>query len=136
METTVNERIKLLRTSLNLTQNQFANSIESTLTTVSRLENGGSKPQLGTIRAIIRVYNVNSDWLNYGTGEMFETPKEVSQSANPWKDALITELKSEVEFLKQLLMNVTGKASANFNDAFDLASLLDGKSIESVRVAA
>lgn len=136
METTVNERIKLLRTSLNLTQNQFAAAIESTLTTVSRIENGGSKPQLGTIKAIIRVYNVNTEWLNFGKGEMFNETKEVSQSANPWKDALIEEMKSEIEFLKQLLLNLSGKASANFNDAFDLASLLQGKSIESVRVAA
>lgn len=135
MESTVNERIKLLRTSLNLTQNQFANSIESTLTTISRIENGGSKPQLGTIKAIIRVYNVNSDWLNYGNGEMFGQQKESASTSNPWENALIQELKSEVEFLKQLLMNLTGKASANFNTAFDLASIVQD-SVESVRVAA
>ena len=144
MEKTVSERVRLLRTSLDLTQSDFAQKIGSSMVTVSRLENGASEPRTATLISIAKEFNVNREWLFDGIGELnvseLKNEKNYGTNntpgANPWRDALIDEMKSEIEFLKQLLLNLSGKASANFNDAFDLASLLDGKSIESVRVAA
>ena len=135
METAVNERIILLKNKLNLSDIDFCARAEISTGTLQKIKSKGSI-SMKIVNSVCIAFNVSRDWLLEGNGEIFEPTKEVSQSANPWKDALIEEMKSEIEFLKQLLLNLSGKASANFNDTFDLASLLNQKSIESVRVAA
>lgn len=135
MENAVNERIILLKNKLNLSDIEFCAKAEISTGTLQKIKSNGTI-SAKIINAISIAFNVSRIWLTDGTGEMFEPVKEAFHGTNPWKDALIEEMKSEIEFLKQLLLNLSGKASANFNDAFDLASLLNQKSIESVRVAA
>lgn len=65
------ERIKLLRTTLGLTQQEFANRIGVKRNTVGQYEIGRNDPTDTVVSLICREFNVNRDWLLTGTGEMF-----------------------------------------------------------------
>ncbi len=67
----MNERLKILRKSLGLTQTEFGKRIGMTMQGIQKWEKGKSKPQQSTIKALISTFNVNPDWLLNGTGEMF-----------------------------------------------------------------
>lgn len=67
----MNERLKILRKSLGLTQTEFGKRIGMTMQGIQKWEKGKSKPQKSTIKALISTFNVNPDWLLNGTGEMF-----------------------------------------------------------------
>ena len=143
MKSTVNERVKLLRTHLNLSQQQFANRFGRTTASVSRIENGESTPRMSTLNEIISTFGVNKDWLLNGEGEM-EISEKQKTSKESWKDKAYEEaskraehLEMEVQFLRDMLTNITSKlGAANFNSAFGLVGLLNEKTIESVRPAA
>ncbi len=63
MKQTVNERVKLLRTHLNQTQQEFSSLVGLTNTQLSRIENGEGVPQRGTIQKIIANTGVDKVWL-------------------------------------------------------------------------
>lgn len=67
----MNERLKILRKSLGLTQTDFGKRIGMTMQGIQKWEKGKSKPQQSTIKALISTFNVNPDWLLTGDGEMF-----------------------------------------------------------------
>lgn len=67
----MNERIKDLRTTLKLTQEDFGSRIGSARNTIANYESGNRKPSNAVIMAICREFNINEDWLRHGTGEMF-----------------------------------------------------------------
>ena len=67
----MNNRIKLLRKTLGLTQENFAQKIGITKSSVSLLESGQNKASSQTIFILCKEFNVNEEWLRNGTGEMF-----------------------------------------------------------------
>lgn len=67
----MNERIKEIRDTLNLSQEAFGEKIGITKTSVSRLEKSERNPSEQTIKSICREFNVNYAWLKEGLGEMF-----------------------------------------------------------------
>ncbi len=67
----MNERIKELRKSLNLTQQEFANRIGVKRNTVATYEGGRNAPVDAVTSLICKEFNVNEEWLRRGTGEMF-----------------------------------------------------------------
>lgn len=67
----VNDRIKALRKSLDLTQEAFASRIGSVQNTITGYESGRRNPSSPVISLICREFNVNEEWLRYGTGKMF-----------------------------------------------------------------
>ena len=67
----MNNRIKLLRKTLGLTQENFAQKIGITKSSVSLLESGQNKASSQTIYILCKEFNVNEKWLRNGTGEMF-----------------------------------------------------------------
>lgn len=100
MENTVNQRIVELRNYLGLTQIDFANMINATQATIWRLETGKSIPRQKTLSDIINKFHVNREWLINGAGEMtFEKNVEKTADENPWKEALVSQLKEENSFL-------------------------------------
>ena len=141
MESTVNERVKLLRSSLKLTQQEFATRIGLSKVGVWKLEQGETKPRMSTLVGIANEFGIEKDWLIDGIGELeIVSPTE---SKSSWKDKAFEvmerqneHLAKEVQFLRGLLTNITGQAQANFNEAFNLVALSDKKGVESVRVAA
>lgn len=67
----MNKRLKLLRKTLDLTQQEFADRIGSKRNTIAKYETETNTPSTSVITLICREFNVNEDWLRYGTGEMF-----------------------------------------------------------------
>lgn len=73
----MNERLKKLRKTLDLTQQEFADKIGSKRNTIAKYETNTNAPSAAVISLICREFNVNEDWLRTGTGEMFiELTKE------------------------------------------------------------
>ncbi len=67
----MNERIALVRKSLGLTQEKFAEQIGLSRNFMWMIESGTRVPSDRTISDICREFNVNETWLRTGEGEMF-----------------------------------------------------------------
>lgn len=65
------DRIKKIRKSFDLTQQQFAERIGVKRNTVATYEMGRSIPSDSALSLICREFNVNETWLRTGEGEMF-----------------------------------------------------------------
>jgi len=73
----MNNRIKTIRANANKNQTEFAESINVGQATISAIEKGTRELTDRVISDVCRVYNVNEEWLRYGTGEMYrEMTKE------------------------------------------------------------
>jgi len=68
----MNERIKKLRKTLNLTQQEFADKLNIKRGAIANYEIGRNEPIDAVISLICKEYNVNEEWLRTGKGEMFE----------------------------------------------------------------
>lgn len=68
----MDERLKLLRKALNITQQEMADKLGLKRNTVATYEMGKASPSDRTIADICREFNVNEDWLRTGEGEMFK----------------------------------------------------------------
>ena len=67
----MNERIKELRASLELSAEKFGSRVGVTRSAISRIENGVVNVTEQMILAICREFNVREEWLRNGTGEIF-----------------------------------------------------------------
>lgn len=65
------ERIALVRKSLGLTQEKFAEQVGLSRNFMWMIESGTRVPSDRTISDICREFNVNETWLRTGEGEMF-----------------------------------------------------------------
>ena len=68
---TIGTRIKEIRKGAGLTLEKFGAKIGITAASLSTIENSKSNPSVQTVLMICREFNVNEDWLRYGTGEPF-----------------------------------------------------------------
>lgn len=67
----MNERLLILRKDLKLTQIEFAKRIQISRSHLSGMENGTRKFTERVICDICREFNINREWLENGTGEMY-----------------------------------------------------------------
>ena len=67
----MNERLKIIRLKLKLTQDDFAKKIGIKQAAISAIEKGIRNVTDRIINDICREFNVNEEWLRNGTGEMF-----------------------------------------------------------------
>lgn len=74
----INKRLKQVRQSYGLTQQQFAESINVSRNYIGLIEIGQREPSDRTISDICREFNVNEKWLRTGEGSMF-VPKTLYQ---------------------------------------------------------
>ena len=65
------ERLKKIRTALNLTQSEFAEQLRLQRNTISLLETGKRNPSERTIYDICNIFNVSKEYLLNGTEPMF-----------------------------------------------------------------
>jgi transcriptional regulator with XRE-family HTH domain len=75
-ENNMHDRIKFLRMSLDLTQQEFADKLSIKRGAVANYEVGRNQPIGAVISLICKTYNVNEIWLRYGKGEMFLSAKD------------------------------------------------------------
>lgn len=68
----MNERLKELRKTLNLTQQKFADNLHISRNNIATYETGKSEPGNAVILLICKEFNVNEEWLRYGNGSMFK----------------------------------------------------------------
>lgn len=67
----MNERIRELRKSLNLTMEAFGERIGVSKSTISNIENGNREATEHMIKSICREFGADYMWLTSGDGEMF-----------------------------------------------------------------
>ena len=67
----MHERLKQIRKSLNLTQQEFADRLNVSRNTVATYEIGKSNPSDAAVMLICREFKINETWLRNGIGEMF-----------------------------------------------------------------
>jgi transcriptional regulator with XRE-family HTH domain len=71
----VNERIKELRTKLNISQRQFCKQIFISQSSFGEIETGVRNVNDRIIQLICSQFNVNKDWIKNGEGECFCSEK-------------------------------------------------------------
>jgi len=67
----LNERLKKLRKTLDLTQQELANKIGIARGNIGAYEVGKNAPSDAVISLICKQFNVDENWLRTGEGEMF-----------------------------------------------------------------
>lgn len=116
----MNERLKRLRKTLHLTQQQFADRLNVGRNNIAGYETGKRSPSDAAIALICREFNVNTHWLREGIGEMFiqQTPDEQIASfvgniqmgeADSFKKQLLSVLADLTEEQWKLLAEIAGK---------------------------
>ena len=68
----MNERLKELRLNQGLSQEEFGNKLNLSISTISKYEKGQRPINARTITQICNVFNVNESWLKNGTGDMYK----------------------------------------------------------------
>lgn len=91
----MNLRIKKLRKSLDLTQQEFSSRIGTTANVLTNYETGRRNPSRSVINNICKTFNVNETWLRTGEGDMFEETPETSLDALT-KEFNLTELEQRI----------------------------------------
>jgi transcriptional regulator with XRE-family HTH domain len=67
----IGRRLKSIRTTLNLSQREFAGSLEISTSSICNIESGKGLPRHDAIYNLAAKFNVNIYFLLHGTGEMF-----------------------------------------------------------------
>lgn len=103
----MNERLKRLRKTLDLTQQEFADRIGIKRNTISTYESGRNQPIDAVINLICREFSVNEEWLRFGTGDMFKPTNRNEEIAKFTKQLLNEESDSFKNRFVSMLANLT-----------------------------
>jgi len=99
-------RIKEIRKSHNLTQQEFADRLGVGRSTIAGYENGERIPVSAVITLISREFGVNEEWLRNGTGKM-----KPSTSREEEMEALLrSALKGSNEFVKAVTKTLCSRS--------------------------
>ena len=74
----INERIKQVRHTLNLTQGKFGERIAISISYLAGMELGDKKVNDRIIRLICMEFNVSEHWLRTGEGSMYDKESEIN----------------------------------------------------------
>lgn len=95
-------RLIELRKSLGLSQKAFGEPLNISRSTIGNYELGERMLTDRTISDICRVYNVNEEWLRYGTGEMLSSGTNLDAELT----SLVADLvNSDDEWLKNCIVH-------------------------------
>ena len=108
----IQDSIYAFRKAQKLTQDAFCEKVGMSRVTLSGIERGGATTD-DTINKICSAFDITKEELSkYGD------KKKVQTNDNPWKDALVIQLKSQIEsqndtiqFLKSLIPRPAGQAN-------------------------
>lgn len=89
-------RLKELRTSLGLTQQEFADKIGTTRNAVGNYETGNRTPLDAVVKSICREFKVNELWLRNGIEPMFKA------SDDDFLEMSLVVEKNGDDFIKEL----------------------------------
>ena len=103
------ERIKELRKSLGITQQEFADKLGLKRNTIATYEIGKAVPSDRVVSDLCKKYNVNEEWLRTGEGEMFVALNRTQQIAQLTADLF----KGEKDSFKERLLLALAKLDEN-----------------------
>ena len=122
-----NERIKLLRKELGLTQNEFGEKIGLKKSAISQIENGSTSSNPRIVQLICTAFNISEKWLTEGKGDMYTSDEEAILD----KLAGMYDLsESQMVFAKQWLQLPATAKDAVVDYIVSVASALQGKKAE------
>jgi len=135
----LNERLKKLRKTLDLTQQEFADKIGSKRNTIAKYETGVNTPSTAVISLICREFNVCEEWLRTGNGEMFlpsnredeiskMVKKLLNNESNTFKSRFITMLANLSDSDWERL-EIEARKLLNNKDSDILATLSESKKV-------
>ena len=118
------DRLKLLRKSLKLTQEEFAARIGIKRNSYANYEIGRNKPIDAVIFSICREYRVSETWLRTGEGEMF-IPYDEETRLLKWARAVFTD--ESAVFQRRFAMMMTELTPEQWKVMEKMADRLAGK---------
>lgn len=123
-ELKVCDRFKEIRNALNMKQGIFAKEIKTTQGHVSDIENKRKGVSDRVIEIICLKYDVNEDWLRYGTGEMFVPISKSDQIADMISDVLKSD---EEDFKRRLISALAQLDDTGWENLEKLIDMISGK---------
>ena len=96
MSEEIKDRLKALRSALNLKQREVAEKLGVRTGDVGGWESGRNIPD-SRLRLLCKEYNVRREWLERGEGEMFEPEKTREQQLDDAIDLLFNGLNPELQ---------------------------------------
>ncbi len=120
----INERIKSLRKSIGLTQEEFSSKIKISRANLGSIEVGRINVTNRVIFDISNTFNINEEWLRTGNGEMYKTTKEffmdqlsqqydLGQYGRKILEFYLELPKEQKEVIEHLLMQFVESAAQN-----------------------
>lgn len=114
------DRIKQIRKSHDLTQQEFAERLGTPRSNIANYEKGNRTPSDGIITYMCKEFGISEDWLRYGTGQMRASVSRENEIASlmrsslrgseEFKEAVIQAVKtrseSELEVLEKMLWDI------------------------------
>lgn len=127
-----NERIKLLRKELGLTQNEFGEKIGLKKSAISQIENGSTSSNPRIVQLICTAFNISEKWLTEGKGDMYTSDEEAILD----KLAGMYDLsESQMIFAKQWLQLPATAKDAVVDYIVSVASALQEKKSKKIDVS-
>ncbi|MGE5343263.1 MAG: helix-turn-helix domain-containing protein [Candidatus Omnitrophota bacterium] len=87
-------RLNEVRQKLNLSESQFAKTLNLSTTQISEIENGEFEPEYDFFYGILTEFHVNLDFLLFGEAPMFKDDRQPETDATEW----IPETEDEKNF--------------------------------------
>ena len=120
--TTIFERVKFVRKTLNMNQKDFGRMIGLTQTSLSMIEVGTNILTEKNIKLICATFNVREEWLREGKGKIFNDSPYVKELCDILGDLTVDTQKSLLLIAKELLrveqkQREDGKKSSNSEKA-------------------
>lgn len=100
----ISKRIKEIRKSENLSQEEFANIIGLSRSIIGCYESNIRNISDRTIRDICSNFNINEEWLRYGTGEKYTIPKEINELTKVLSDISMSSNKKLQHIVKKITL--------------------------------
>lgn len=97
---TINERFRRLRETMNLSQEAFATGANRTRSEIKNIEYDKTTPKEEVIRSICSAYNVSESWLRSGEGEIFNPVNRDAEIASFMGDIMRGE---DADFRRRLI---------------------------------
>lgn len=116
---TINERVKVIRTSAGLTLDKFGERVGVKKSALSLIESGKNNVTDQMFKSICREFNVSENWLRTGSGEMY-VPQTRNQEIMAFANQVMAD---EDESFRKRFVTALGNASPEFWD--ELEKFLD-----------
>lgn len=116
----INERVKMVRTELNLTQSEFGAKIVVAQNYLSNIEKGYRDVTEKIIKIICSEFNVNEHWLRTGEGEIF-----IEQTIDEeFADIIAEAMLEDNDEIKDLIIRVGKMSGSEFKLVSDFVKLI------------